>query len=183
MCTAWQVERADDDRLLHMLRTGCDAVLAEIERRYGAALRAHARRLLAGSSHDPDDAVQDTLMRAWSSLRSGGQDTRLVPWLHTVLRNRSLDLLRSAASRNVCLPDREVGTTGDVADDVLRREALRQLTEAVLGLPERQRKALVLHALAGDSHADIARRLDTTPASAKVLVHRARSRVRAAAMA
>lgn len=180
MCDRVRLTRHDDDHLLEQLRNGCPYALAEIERRYGPAMRRRAARLLAGTGHDADDVVQDALMRAWTRLRTDDRETDLAGWLHTVVRNRALDLRRSAASRTAPLDERHAAASADPHRQLLRREAVRQLTGAIGRLPERQRDVVVRHALGGEAHASIARDLRASEGASKGLLLRARGRLREA---
>ena len=60
----------------------------------------------------------------------------------------------------------------------LRRDRLRRVVDQVGHLPERQRRALVLHAFEGRTHAELAARLDTSVPATKALLNRARTQLR-----
>jgi RNA polymerase sigma-70 factor (ECF subfamily) len=183
MCDPSALRRLDDRRLVGQLRGGCAAAFAEVDRRYRPRLRAQGSRLLRGSGHDPEDLVQDTLLRAFTTLAGQDGDVELKPWLHTVQRNRALDLLRRHANRDVGLTFEPGQPRGDVAAQVLAAEDLRVAVRLVTALPPRQRTALVAHAVEGETHRSLARRMGTTEAATKLLVARARSGLRAGAAA
>lgn len=170
--------RRGDDELVAELRTHDPCALHEIDRRHRAALRAHARRLLSGTGLDPEDAVQDTLLRAWTDPPSG--PTALSAWLHVVLRNRGVDLLRAGSVKRAGPPLQDAVAPDDPAAAVHSREQVRAVTRSILALPQRQAQALALHAVGGYSHEEIARELGTSTGSVKQLVHRARRALEAA---
>jgi RNA polymerase sigma-70 factor, ECF subfamily len=62
------------------------------------AIRLHCYRML-GSSHDGDDVVQETLLRAWRAKDSLGDPTRLRPWLYRIATNVCLDELKRRPRR------------------------------------------------------------------------------------
>src|SRR5262245_37585195 len=63
-----------------------------------SGLRLHCYRML-GSSHDSDDMVQETLLRAWRARGSLEDPARLRPWLYRIATNACLDELRQRPRR------------------------------------------------------------------------------------
>lgn len=129
-------------------------------------LTAYCYRML-GSIFDADDAVQDTLTRAWQNLDQFRQDSSLRYWIYRIATNVCLDQLRSAKRRAlpmdlsdpthpIVVPRETVSLTewiwpladtqGDPADMVIRKDTIRLAFIAALQLlPPRQRAVLVLH--------------------------------------
>ena len=94
-------------RVLHLLDRVRPAVVTArggenveaLFRRYGPELRRHAARFLHGTSHDPDDVLQEVTLRALA--RHGDAPLDLAhprAWLHTCVQNACLSHLRSARS-------------------------------------------------------------------------------------
>jgi len=166
-----------DEQLVARFRSGDDGAFAEIDRRYRPALLAFAARTLSGSGHDPDDVIQDALIRAFRGLRCTAGPMALRAWLYMIVRNRALDDLRSTHAA-VQYDEAQAGRPdwhADPAQRVSDHDELRRIVEQIGRLPRRQRIALVLRELDGCTHAETARRLQTTVPGTKSLLVRARS--------
>ena len=166
------------------------------------ALHAHCYRMLA-SQHDAEDALQNTLLRAWRALPKFRGRSSLRPWLYRIATNVCLDAIArrpkrmlpidhgpaaapgdapdrplSAAVRIEPYPDEMLGSAdGDWAPEARyeRREALELAFMAALQhLPARQRVVLILRDALGFSAREVADSLDTTVASVNGAVLRAR---------
>ncbi len=132
---------------------------------------------LCGSPHEAEDLVQETFARVLARPRLlRGQDE--LAYLMTVLRNTFLTDRRTATRR-----PRVSSTTIDEIEPVDPRggerpeEALlaQEVFTAIAGLPERYRLALVACDIAGLSHREAARVLDTKEATVATRLFRARA--------
>jgi RNA polymerase sigma-70 factor, ECF subfamily len=122
------------------------------------SLRSNRRRLLRNAyrivgSCDAEDVVQDTFERAWraTTLRANSD---LVPWLNRIARNVAFDVLRRRG-RTIEL----YGPPHDIESaetSMLRRETAGIIDVALGKLPRDQRRAIVLHDVAGYSSREIA---------------------------
>jgi RNA polymerase sigma-70 factor (ECF subfamily) len=112
-------------------------------------------------------------------MRSGDAEIVLRPWLHTIVRNRCLDQLRRP-NRTTALDPHEAVLhdpgPGPVST-IGRREDLERVVHGLGTLPERQRRALVMHELEDRSHSQIGRVLGVSAGASKALVCRARQGV------
>jgi RNA polymerase sigma-70 factor (ECF subfamily) len=165
-----------------------------------AALTGHCYRML-GSAVDADDAVQETMVRAWRSLgRFDGRST-LRTWLYRIATNVCLDAIgeRSRRARPiedgpVCsvndplearprthwlepIPDaRALPADADPAERAVLRQSIRLAFVAALQhLPPRQRAALLLTEVLGWSAAEVADSLGTSIAAVNSALQRARA--------
>ena len=165
-----------DEQIVARIRRGDEPAFAALVERYSPRLLGYARSVLGGAHHDAEDVVQEALVSALSALRRDDRPIALSAWLHTIVRNRALDQIRRR--RNCADLDGLAMVLGDRdADPALVSERRARVDEVLAGLrdlPGRQRAALVLHGLGGESHAAIGRRLHVTEAGSKTLVHRAR---------
>ena len=163
-------------------------------------LTAHCYRML-GSPFEAEDAVQETLIRAWKGFDRFEGRAALRSWLYSIATNVCLDMLTGRERRarpmdlgparepieanlNVLpettwikpIPDGLVTPEGDPADVTVARETIRLAFVAALQhLPPRQRAALILCDVLRWQATEVAELLDTTVASVNSALQRARS--------
>src|SRR4051812_1551915 len=82
--------------LLDSARRGDEVAFRRLIEPHRAKLHAHCRRQL-GSVHDADDALQETLLRAWRGLRGFDGRSALRPWLYRIATNVCRDSLKRRA--------------------------------------------------------------------------------------
>ncbi|WP_437766282.1 sigma-70 family RNA polymerase sigma factor [Sorangium sp. So ce281] len=165
-----------------------------------AALTGHCYRML-GSVVDADDAVQETMVRAWRSLDKFDGRSSLRTWLYRIATNVCLDARADRARRARPVEEGPVGTVDDelqtrprthwlepVPDahalpadiDAAERAVLRQsirlaFVAALQHLPPKQRAALLLTEVLGWSAAEVADSLSTSVAAINSALQRARA--------
>jgi RNA polymerase sigma-70 factor, ECF subfamily len=166
---------------------------------------------MLGSAFEAEDAVQETLVRAWRNLDRFEEDRApLRSWLYSIATNVCLDMLRSAQRRARAMdlgPSVHAGpdlgaplpesawiqpipdslalpTGGDPAELAAQREAIRLAFVAALQLlPPRQRAVLILRDVLCWKADEVARLLDTTVASITSALQRARATLKATPVA
>ena len=148
---------------------------------YRSELTGYCGRVL-GSRFDAEDAVQDTMVRAWRGLDRFEGRAALRSWLYRIATNVCLNMLGSPHRR--ALPtdpaDLAAGSATAVvpgADSVAaRRESVRLAFVALLRhLPPRQRAVLVLREVLGWSAQEAADLLDTSVPGVNSALQRARA--------
>jgi RNA polymerase sigma-70 factor, ECF subfamily len=87
-----------DSALLAAARRGDDNAFAELVGPYPAKLRAHCYRML-GSLADAEDALQETLLRAWRGLARFEGRSSLRSWLYAIATNASLRIIEKRPQR------------------------------------------------------------------------------------
>ena len=194
-----------DRRVLAAARRGDEDAFRVLVEPHRGELHAHCYRIL-GSLHDAEDALQETLLRAWRGLAGFDATRPLRPWLYRIATNASLDLAAKRPKRILHLdgsaasrpedgpgrpltespwlepyPDEHLGLADGRASPDARYE-LREGVElafiaALQHLPARQRAVLILREVLGFSAREVAHSLDTTAASVNSALQRARRTV------
>lgn len=174
------VTGSEEDRVLvECVRRGDDNAFASLYIAHRGAVQAVARGIL----RDDDtvaDVVQETFVRALENLTKLMYPTRFRAWLLGIARHVALDACarhRSSAfdqQAAEALPDRS--PQPDIQAE--SAELIRLVGTCVLGLSRRDATAISLVSHLGFSPAELATALNVTPGAAKVIVHRARRRLR-----
>ena len=174
------------DALLAAARGGEEDAFARLTRPYRRELHLHCYRLL-GNPHDADDALQETLLRAWRHLDRYQERAGLRTWLYRIATNACLRLLERRPAELMPYPDRLLDVA-DASADTFAATAERETFElayvtVVRLLPPRQRAALVLREALGWRSAEIADLLGTSVTAVNSALQRARETVEAEAAA
>jgi len=151
------------------LAAGDPAAYARLYDRLGGRLLA-AARLLTGSDHEAEDAVQDLFVALAKGRERLGSVSDMEGYMFTALRHTVFRRRRQAAARRATLeqvrertlteagPDGPAGAPTTVPDD--------GLATAVAALPKEQREVVVLKTDGGLSLAEIAATLGISPNTA-----------------
>ena len=164
-------------------------------------LTGYCYRML-GSSFEAEDAVQDTMVRAWRNYEKFEGRSSLRSWLYRIATNVCLDMLSAGNKRarpvdlsdstplaqaalspradNTWLepmPDaRVLPTVADPAEAAVAKESVRLAFMAALQqLPPKQRAVLILREVLAWRANEVAELLDTSVASVNSALQRARA--------
>ncbi|MEU9999385.1 sigma-70 family RNA polymerase sigma factor [Streptomyces sp. NPDC050848] len=175
---------------------------SELEK-YRTELTGYCYRML-GSSFEAEDAVQDTMVRAWRSIGSFEGRSSLRSWLYRIATNVCLDSLNAGNKRARPMdltaatpvaqaqlnarpeitwlepvPDgRVLPSVADPAETAVSRETVRLAFVAALQhLPPKQRAVLILREVLAWKASEVAELLDTSVASVNSALQRARATI------
>ena len=143
-------------------------VPGEIERilsDYGDMLYRLCRMMLR-SSHDAEDAVQETLIRYFRKAPAFRDAEHEKAWLITVAANICRDVLRKRTRRS---------QTSAEQIEILQDEARQSgIIDALMTLPEKYRLVLVLHYVEGYRVEEVAKMIGRTPSAVKMRLQKGR---------
>ena len=166
--------------------------------RYRRELTGYCYRMLA-SIHEAEDAVQDTMLRAWRALATFEDRTGLRPWLYRIATNVCLDMLKHRSRRALPMDVAPVATSearrgdarpestwiqpapdslilpDDPAERAVSRESVRLAFIAALQhLAPRQRAVLILRDVLRWRAEEVAVLLETSADAVNSTLRRAR---------
>jgi len=184
-------------------RAGDEDAFRELTEPHRRELQVHCYRIL-GSTQDAEDLVQETLLAAWRNLEGFEGRASMRSWLYRIATNRCLNALRDSKRRPQEVPsvveppeptrraepvwlepypDVLLEGLADAAPGPDARYEKKESIElafivALQALPPRQRAVLVLRDVLGFRTAEVAEMLDSSEASVKGALQRARAALR-----
>jgi RNA polymerase sigma-70 factor (ECF subfamily) len=177
------------DRLLDAARAGDDAAFQALVAPHLRALHLHSYRML-GSYHDAEEALQDTLLRAWQGLAGYEGRAPLRHWLYRITTTTCLKMINRKARDPITttldvawlqpypdtLLDQLTDPDADPAAIVDQRENVALAFIAALQvLPATQRAVLILREVLSFTAQQVADLLDTTVPAVNSALQRARA--------
>jgi len=191
--------------LLEAARRGDDDAFGRLAGPYRGELHAHCYRML-GSAADAEDALQETLLRAWRALPRFEGRSSVRSWLYKIATNACLRAIERRPGRVLPVdyapaadprdnpaepvadevwlepyPDERLGLGSGLASPEARYEQREGVELAFIAalqhLPARQRAVLILRDVLGFSARETATALETTPVSVDSALQRAHKTV------
>jgi RNA polymerase sigma-70 factor (ECF subfamily) len=169
-----------DAELIEAIRLdGNERAFRELYRRHTPRLYQLVLRIVGGRATDAEDVVQETWVRATTSLHRFRGDSAFGTWLTGIGLNRARDFLRHRSRRPTGfeVEDSEqwleqVSARVDAAGDRL------DLERAIGELPDGYRLVFVLYEVEGFNHGEIAAKLGISEGTSKSQLHHARRALR-----
>ena len=168
-----------DAALISGIREGDERAFRELYRRHTPRLYQLVLRIVGGSTADAEDVVQETWVRATTSLAKFRGDSSFGTWLTGIGLNRARDCLRHRARRPIGFEvedgDELLGRLSSPVDHAGER---MDLERAIALLPDGYRLVFVLYDIEGFSHSEIAVKLGISEGTSKSQLHHARRALR-----
>ena len=173
----------DDAAVVRALRAGDENAFRAIVVRYQPLMRRVARSYVRTDAV-ADEVVQETWLAVVRGIHAFEGRSSLRTWIMRILVKRA-QTRGAGEARSV--PFSSLDSAGDPCDAdarrpeerLLAREEAEHVLRAIAALPPRQRRVIVLHDVEGLRAPEVAGELGLSENNQRVLLHRARSTVRA----
>jgi RNA polymerase sigma-70 factor (ECF subfamily) len=170
-----------DFGVLRKAQRGDERAFSLIVRAYEVPVFNYIMRLVGGDRALAEDLTQEVFIRVFQGLPKFSLRSKFTTWLFQVTKNRVLDELRASERRPRALVAIDDAPPLEVLDAPVERvETIQALWVAVEGLSTDLKMALLLRDVVGLSYNEIADSLDTTLATVKWRIFKAREEVQLA---
>ena len=191
-----------DEETLAALQRGDEKVFVELVRQHQALMMRVALRYVRNRTV-AEEVVQETWLGVLSGLERFEGSAALKTWIFRILTNRAIT---RAQREGRAVPFSSLGDDGDgepavdpdrfrpesdrwaggwksfpqplPEERLLERETLAMIEAAIAELPERQHSVIVMRDVEGWTAEEVCQSLEISEANQRVLLHRARSKVR-----
>ena len=165
--------------LVRAAQAGDEAAFEELAARFRTGVFAWCVTQ-TGDFEVAEDLTQETLLRAHRELAALREPEAFWPWLRQIALNcQRMGQRRQWPENGGLLLDRSEPADSEAFREVARRQAARELRAALAELPEKNRLAVVMFYLRGDSYREIAEFLDLPESTVAGRLWRAREKLRA----
>ena len=178
----------DDPALMAEVARGNTTAFERLIERHQALVLGTVARML-GHNSDVEDVAQQVFIRVWKGAPRYRPTAKFTTWLLTITRNLVFNEARRRKRHPGDLLDIHEGeealaladSAGRAPDEqLLESELQRSIEKAILGLPEKQRMAVVLRRYEAKSYEEIGEVLGLSVPAVKSLLFRARAELRGA---
>ena len=161
----------DDEQLIEQLRDPqrCRKAFNEVIKIYTEPLYWQIRKMVIDHD-DANDVLQNTFIKAWSSIENFRGDAKLSTWLYKIAINESITFINKEKQRNnVSLDDDDSFLINSLAsDEWFDGDDLRlELQKAINSLPEKQRLIFNMRYFDDMKYEDMSEILGTTVGALK----------------
>ena len=180
------MNQATDNELMILAQKGNSGAFDLLFEKYRTRIFSFLCRMLAPDILAAEELLQEVFVKAFRGRDLYEPRAQFSTWLYTIARNHFLNYVKSRryaqAMRTVSLDAQtertEIEEHKPMAQVVERNEQMTAMECAISELPEKYREVFLLHAVDGLPHDDIARILDSNPATVRTNYHRARMMLR-----
>ena len=181
-------ECALDYALMLRVGEGDHAAFRQLVERHQNAVIGTVAKML-GNASESEDIAQQVFLRIWRHAKRYRPDAKFTTYLFTITRNLVFNETRRKSRKKEVSSDERAENSNLAVEanpdrqpdaEILQAELQQKVDEAISGLPEAQRMAVVLRRYEQLSYEEIAKVLDLSVSAVKSLLFRARTSLREA---
>jgi RNA polymerase sigma-70 factor (ECF subfamily) len=177
-------KQVPDEQLITKALTGDQRAYELLLVRHRKAI-LHVVTKIVRNREEAQDLVQETFMKAFNALVSYRSEYKFSTWLYKIAANCAIDFVRKKRIEALSL-DRPIETkdgqveielpdsTWDPEKDLVRKQKLRSIDEAIESLPDKYREVIIYRHKDDKSYEEIAGILKTPVGTVKARIFRAR---------
>lgn len=168
----------DETDLIKQSVSGDESAYQLLLEKHLPSLSNYVMRMTANSA-EADDIIQETFIRLWSlGSRFNPEKARLTTWLHNIAHNLCIDHFRKHKRMAGDLVERNDPEVAGPEETLHQQGLIKNVQEAMMSIPERQRSAIIMCHYQGLSNKDAALILDVSVDALESLMARGRKKLR-----
>ncbi len=168
----------DEAELIKQSVAGDESAYQLLLEKHLPSLSSYVLRMMANTA-EADDIIQETFIRLWTRGNKFNPGTaRLTTWLHNIAHNLCIDYFRKQYRFAGHFSEQEVSETPGPEENLSHQGLVKNIQEAMMSLPERQRSAIIMCHYQGLSNRDAAVILDVSVDALESLMARGRKKLR-----
>lgn len=180
------MNQTTDNELMILAQKGSCGAFDLLFEKYRNRIFSFLCRMLDPDIRAAEELLQDVFVKAFRGRDLFEPRAQFSTWLYTITRNHFLNYVKSrryaqamlTVSLDAEMENREIEDHKPMTQVVEMNEQMTAMEGAIAELPEKYREVFILHAVDGLPHDDIARILDSNPATVRTNYHRARMMLR-----
>jgi RNA polymerase sigma-70 factor, ECF subfamily len=174
-----------DNDLIEIVRKNDPERYAEIIERYQGKLFAYLYRLV-GSREEAEDLLQDVFIKTYRNLYSYDVKRKFSSWIYRIAHNEAVNHIKRKSLKRfipweniTATKDKlEMSSSEEGADNVwIRKEANREVDEAINRLPFKYKQVLILRYYSDKSYEEISEILGKPINTVGTLINRAKKKM------
>jgi RNA polymerase sigma-70 factor (ECF subfamily) len=168
----------DESDLIKQSVAGDESAYQLLLEKHLPSLSNYVMRMMANTA-EADDIIQETFIRLWTRGSKFNPETaRLTTWLHNIAHNLCIDHFRKYNRLVGDSFDEPIAEAPGPEEDLTRQGLAKNIQQAMMSLPERQRSAIIMCHYQGLSNKDAAVILNISVDALESLMARGRKKLR-----
>lgn len=174
-----------DNELVRLIQRGDTELYAIIIERYQGKLFAYLYRLIGGRE-EAEDLLQDVFIKAFKNLKSYDADRKFSSWIYRIAHNEAVNYIKRKSLKRFISWEDVTSTkdklisnsTEEGADDLwMKKEAIKEVDEAINRLPIKYKQVLLLRYYSEKSYEEISEILQKPVNTVGTLINRAKKKM------